>query len=211
MTMLRGKSQMPQTTEDQNKRAQQPNWVDVSTLVVLTLTLIAGGILAYLAYRQNDVAQHALELNSRPYISLNLDPRSIVAQSGQKMRINMLLRNSGGIPADMRIRGIITHSVTKLSAPSLDKSAEIRDLIFPKDPNDNLQFIYSPDPITDGQFRDMIAGTGWLYARISTLYGIYSTETCVEYKLFPSVNGKSIYGDFTAINFCDDPKATHAN
>jgi hypothetical protein len=181
--------------------------IAISTVFMAVLTFI----LAYMAIQQNDVAQRALELNSRPYISISLEPRSITTQSGQKMRMYGSLRNSGGIPADIRMRGMITHSLTKLSAPSLDMIAEVRDIIFPKDPNDNMLFIYSPATMTDGQVKDMADGTGWLYVRILIIYGIYHTETCVEYKLLPTVNGKGVRGDFTAITLCDDPKATSAN
>lgn len=202
---------MPKTNEGQAASNQKPNWVEVSTLVVLTLTLIAGGILACLAYQQNQVTMRSLEINSRPYISLTLDPRSIVTKPGGKIRIVLMLNNLGSTPADVRTKGIIIHSATKLPAPSVAAVAEDRNVVFPKEPRESGLFIYSPDPITEGQFRDMMAGTGWLYVRILSTYGVYHTEICIQYKLHPSTTGNAITSDFTEIVQCADPKSNGAN
>jgi len=97
--------------------------IAVATVFITALTVI----LAITATQQNNVAQRALELSSRPYISINIDPSSFFAESEQKMRLNILIRNSGGIPADARIRGTVIHSISKLSSSSLDMTSEKRN------------------------------------------------------------------------------------
>lgn len=181
--------------------------IAIATVFMAVLTVI----LAITAYRQADVAMRALELTARPYISLSLYPQSVVTQTGQKLRIEISFTNLGGTPADTRINGIIIHSVTKLPAPTLAAATEHRELKFPKEPRESALFIYSPDRITEGQFRDMMAGTGYLYVRVLATYGIYHTEICDEYKLIPSATGKAITFDRADIHRCDDPDSESAN
>jgi hypothetical protein len=45
---------MVETNEEQRRPTQEPNWVDIGTLIVLTLTLMAVGFYACEAHRQSD-------------------------------------------------------------------------------------------------------------------------------------------------------------
>jgi hypothetical protein len=181
--------------------------VAIATVFMVVLTVI----LACTAIRQTDVAMQALELNSRPYVATTFYGQSIATPVGQKIMVPLSIRNFGGIPAEVRINGTIIYSITKLSSPALPAVAKDTLVIFPKNPDENLLFIYSAETITEGQFRDIMAGTGWIYARAFTTYGTYQTGVCVEYKLHPSLTGQNAHIDLADIRFCDDGKATSAN
>ncbi len=183
--------------------------IAVSTVFIAVLT----GILAYYAFQQNEVATRALELNSRPYIEVLFDINSVQVNAGQKMMMQLRAMNFGGTPADVRAKGIIVYSSTKLASPTIgDRVDERRDTVFPKNPSPNMWFISSTDPITVGQANDMRAGTGFLYMRVLAKYGPYHTELCKEIPLEPTKDPVAIFAfNGQRTKDCDDSNSRNAN
>jgi hypothetical protein len=102
---------MPETNEKQNRGTQKPNWVDISTLIVLTITL--GGVLYYTceADRQNaltedslEIMKHQMNIENRPWITVDGVNRGEF-QVGEKTKIEVIFINSGNTPA-INMRGV---------------------------------------------------------------------------------------------------------
>src|ERR1700732_378605 len=59
---------MPEADEDQQTRPRKPNWVEIGTLAVLSITLIGVWVYACEAHRANKLTAEAIEINSRPLV-----------------------------------------------------------------------------------------------------------------------------------------------
>jgi hypothetical protein len=185
-----------------------------SNLIIAFATVFIAGltiILAITATRQTDVAMRALELNSRPYIAFTIHPDTFYVKPDERMRATITFRNFGSTPAEVNIRGVFAYSLTKLSAPSLVGIKEEPHLVIPKSPDQNIDFLYSPEKITEGQFTDLLNGKGFLYIHILATYGIYHMEICDEYGLTKSPTGTGVHGNFSDMHRCEDKTSNSAN
>ena len=150
---------MPEPEEDKKCSNSNPNWVNVSTLVVLTATLIAGVVLAYLAYQQNELTRAALEVNSRPILTAGF-LANITTQVGQKINVEAIVENVGKMPIRAHIKSNVLYSLTQMQSLGLLPAEKVQ-LVWPGKAIKHTA--ESGETLTEGQLADLRAGRGWLY------------------------------------------------
>ena len=96
---------MPKPDEHKNHRTQNPNWVEISTLIVLTITLC--GVLWYTceAHRQNNLTESSLgimkeqmNIENRAWVTV-VDVKRDEFKIGKETEITVSFANSGHTPA----------------------------------------------------------------------------------------------------------------
>jgi len=92
---------MPAANEDQHPRKQEPNWIDIWTFGVLTLTLVAAVFYASVAYKQWGVMERTLTASERAWELLDsVDlKRTVRLPDGKTTRYQIIFRNFGKGPA----------------------------------------------------------------------------------------------------------------
>ena len=197
---------MPKTDEYQPASNQQPNWVEVSTLIVLTMTLIAGSVLAVFAYQQNELTRTALEISSRPLLSAAFAGHART-KSGEKSDTTVLIDNLGKSPTKAHIRATTTYSLTNLDTPPLSSSEDVQ-IVWPG--KGIVSLVEFERVLTDKQISDMKTGRGWIYRRVLITYGTYFTAICsqIRIKAHPSIPDRFILDNG---ELCSNPKTNDAN
>ena len=149
---------MPETNKEKSHTTQKPYWVDVGSLVVLTITLVGVWYYACEAKRGNDLTERSLEINTRPYIrAIFPEVDKNQPKAGYKFIAHTMLTNLGKVPADVYVRSIAQYSLTKISSPELPVS-EHRELVWP---SANMNVFVTTETLTDlteGEVNDIRAG-----------------------------------------------------
>ena len=186
-----------------------------SSLITAFATVFIAGLTVVLAITGNwqaDIAQKALEINARPHIDMNFVGGTIVVNPGAKMNMRVEMKNFGGSPTVVNTRGVVMYSPTKLRAPSIDGVPRDLQTIFPKAESPTTAFIYSVDPITEGQIKDMKSGIGYIYMRISATYGLHRREICNELPLRQTtVPDHNFTANILDITHCEEPASNDAD
>lgn len=207
MAVTRRKSQMPQADDDKNGAKHKPNWVDIWTFIVLTVTLVVGLFYAGFAFQQNELTRVSLDIASRPLLSAGFEMPIPAPQAGKIWTTHIRIENLGKSPTKAHIRTNIVYSLTKIDSPPLSTKERIQ-LVWPGKGVGELS--ESDDPITDGQINDMKAGRGWLYQRALITYDHYFTAICTESTI--KANPTQSDGFIVHINgICSDQKSTDAS
>ncbi len=197
---------MAQPDEHQHTVKTNPNWVDIGTLIVLTVTLVVVGLYTREAHRQSDLIQQTFDITSRPLLSAMF--RNIQnPKAGSKLTFELVIKNLGKSPTKAHSKPSATYSLVKIDSPP-EASTEDIQLVWP-----NSQVVAkgeSLEPITDGQFSDMRAGRGWLYLRAIVTYDRFHTAICTEYTIKPHPSKPDAFiTDPTGL--CADQKTNDAN
>lgn len=193
---------MPESHKHEYTSAQKPNWVDIGTFIVLSVTLLAVIFYACEAHRQNELTKNIIRMNSRASIGGVWDSHKVVPQVNQKFNIPLGLINFGqSTVAD--VTTIAVYTLDKIPEPSLASAETIRKFVWPR-PIGNLFDTYSDDAVTDAQLNDMRAGRGWLLVKTVIVYGPYTTKMCTSLPLQPSQNGPLKFG---RAELCSAPKS----
>jgi len=195
---------MPEPTKYEQSGQTKPNWVDISTLVVLTLTL--GGVFWY-AYE----ARTMNELTRRPYVGVELENTDRPPlQTGQAVRIPLHYLNFGKLPADARVMTAVVFSQSHLkSGPDFSESLEYHLLIWPP-PILNPGDVFSARKVIEEHLMALDKGHegGWVYLHVRILYGGHRTEVCLEWE-YPT--GKSISLRKVQYALCEDPATNYTD
>jgi hypothetical protein len=212
---------MPSTDIQNSERPpRKPNWVEVGTLVLLALNLIAVGVYAYEAYKQNALTGQAIEVQSRPYLACGFSPdRLQTGNGGVAISWPLNMTNSGKLPGNGYIKAAVAYSTTDLTAgPSLDASCvhEQHIVVWPGG-TDTSTIAHSCEGFTAGQLSDFRAGAGWVFTAADVKYGQgHHTHVCYKFKAASDQtaippNGLVPPTNLRAPELCTDPTSNYTD
>jgi hypothetical protein len=199
------KLQMPQPDKKGNSARKEPNWVDVGTLIVLTLTLIAVGLYTHAAYVQSELVKQSIDISSRPLLSARYDRRHN-PKIGEKFTYDLYINNLGKSPTKAHTRGIVRYSLERISNTTSLATEKVQ-LVWPG--YGVHETIESSDNLTEGQISDMRAGKGWLYVKAEITYDSFYTIICTEYTIRADPAKLESF-IIESVGLCADPKSNDA-
>src|SRR5712691_8862846 len=119
---------MPETGKEQNRPAQKPNWVDIGTFGVLTLTLIVVGIYTCEARRQNGLTQRVIETQTRPFLVVKFLPEEFgykvsppPVDERRALSVSFQVEDYGKLPATAEVRSVAVYKEGGVPVDELKK------------------------------------------------------------------------------------------
>ena len=199
--------------------SNKSNLIDVCTLIVLTITMVAVVWYTWEADRQNQFNQRIIETASRPYLAVTAHEQgfstSITSASvgGTIAVVPFHVINHGKLPADAYIQSSVVYSKSRIGGiEGLGGIREKHRFIFSETNGDALVAL-GRDALTSGQLADIQSGIGFIYLAVEVRYGGYFTKICEEFPIAPAENseGTRVGPRLGAYSLCSDPKSNDAN
>jgi hypothetical protein len=206
---------MAETSEFGKPSKKEPNWVDISTLGVLFVTLLGVWFYACEAQIANGLSRQILEANTRPYIGVvpfisNGTVPTFAAAEGFTPAVTLSFTDFGKLPADAHIYAAAIYSQTRLnSGPDLSNVPDDHRWIWPP-PAVYQPAISAPDSLSPEQIKSLNSGgTGWFYFRAKVTYNGHQTNVCREYKAFGNTAAGPAHLEDAGL--CLDPNSNYAD
>lgn len=203
----------------ENRPGSKSNFIDVCTLIVLTITMVAVVWYTWEADRQNQFNQRVIETASRPYLAVSAHEQGFstsirsASAGGVIPVVPFYVVNHGKLPADAHIRSSVVYSKSRIGG--IDGLGGIREkhrFIFSETNGDALVAL-GRDALTSGQLDDIQNGIGFIYLAVEVDYGNYFTRICQEYPIAPSEDSGPVRSgpQLGAYSLCADPKSNDAD
>jgi hypothetical protein len=207
---------MPETNNGYNA-ANQTNrkWVPFGNFVVNagTLVVLIGTLGTIIWY--TPVTSRILDADTRPYVAVT-GSDYITFKAGDRLVEPVNLANSGKLPADALIQGVVTFQPSKQAEAGSFPDEMTHLFIWPSPIENPYITVKSVNALSNENFELLKSSAFYVYIAVRVRYGGHTTRICKEYTFdiksrTPACSSDSCSSQMPEPTLCKDPHSNYAD